>query len=660
MGCSRPGPEAGSPDASLSDAGSERMVRYRWLTSGVLSLGVVACGSDDSGGGGNQGPPDIIDIVADTSRDGLVVAEDPKDQEREDEWDATVGASFIANLDDDDNDGKRDCEDEIVNGPNDLLDLAPFKVTAWPTAPKDGEGVVRIDPEAAENVRIFRENPDGSTQLVLGSMGPCTSATDCSYTLEYRFPNADVVAGVSFRVEGRRFKGMPMASLEPQDDVKKLLWSGLLDLSYAVEKVGTGERYATKEVPDGFDKVRMRVAPWMMFGSLGLHDTLYSSEYYSPLVEGNTAAAQAANVGYTPYADTASQPGGWTDIWTEDFFQTGWTGFPGPNGTVQGMRIYNPRPWGRPPQNATPEVVKDYHPTRWIWGNPEKDRPASGLGPDKGAAEFYNPKQFQTGNTQDSHGNHDLVPPHKDYKMGRIYVGNKALASTMDFYTAQGVQGPPIVADTTWLAVEHVDEYFHFVPAKNALGWKLLVASPALMTKMLEDLKAKGHGAAVLHQGLPSGGGDFEKSVDETLADTQLSQWSQVADTKIQGHIDQMKAETGLTDADIIELPTWFEDLAVNEKVAWNVGTVNMRMLGNVADIAKPFGPDIGGSDPFEDYIRQQLEGPTNQLGSDGQGLKVFFTDNWVYHVSLGEVHCATNASAPAPFVDGFWWESGK
>ncbi|MBK8999667.1 MAG: hypothetical protein IPM35_28455 [Myxococcales bacterium] len=183
-------------------------------------MGVVACGSDDSGGGGNQGPPDIIDIVADTSRDGLVVAEDPKDQEREDEWDATVGASFIANLDDDDSDGKRDCEDEVVNGPNDLLDLAPFKVTAWPTAPKDGEGVVRIDQEAAENVRIFRENPDGSTQLVMGSMGPCTSAADCSYTLEYRFPNADVVAGVSFRVEGRRFKGLPMASLEPQDDVK--------------------------------------------------------------------------------------------------------------------------------------------------------------------------------------------------------------------------------------------------------------------------------------------------------------------------------------------------------------------------------------------------------------------------------------------------------
>jgi len=634
------------------------MIRARWLTSGIFTLSVVGCGSDSSGGGTTP-PPDIIDIVADSNRDGMVDAT-VGDNDNEEVWDATIGASFIANLDDDDGDGKRDCEDEVVNGPADLADMAVFKVTAWPDVPKDGEGVVRIDAESAESVRIFRENPDGTTVLVLGSKGPCTSAADCSYVLEYRLPNPDVVAGATFRIEGRRFKGMPMASLNPQDDAKKQLWNGYVDLTFAVEQGTTGKRYATKDVPDGLDKVKLRVAPWMMFGSLGFHDTLYSSEYYPPLVEGNNAASQAAKVGYTPYADTPDQPGGWKDIWTEDFFQTGWTGFPGPNGTVQGMRIFNPRPWGRPPQGSSPEVVKDYHPTRWIWGNPEKGRPPAALGPDRGAAEFYNPERFQSGNTQDSHGNHDLVPPHKDYKLGRIIHGNKVMADTVDFYTAQGVQGPPIVLDTTWLAVEHVDEFFHFVPAKTALGWKLLVASPALMTKMLEEMKAKGNGAAVLHQGLPSGGGDFEKSVDEALADTQLMQWSQVAEAKIQGHIDQLKAETGLTDADIIDMPTWFEDLGSNEKVAWNVGTVNMRMLGDVADIAKPFGPDIGGSDPFEVYIRSVLEGPTNQLGSQGQGLQVHFTDDWVYHVSLGEVHCATNASAAAPFAAGFWWESGK
>ncbi|MBK7580102.1 MAG: hypothetical protein IPI67_07830 [Myxococcales bacterium] len=633
------------------------MSRYRWLTSGVVGLGLVACGSDDPGGGGSPAQTDVLDIVADTNRDGVVNASDPKDQDREAEWDATVGASFIANLDDDDSDGKRDCEDEIVNGPADLLDLAVFKVTPWPSAPKDGEGVLRIDPEAAESVRIFRDNPDGTTKLVLGSMGACTSASDCSYALEYRFPNAEVVTGVTFRIEARRFKGMDMPTLSPADDGKKLLWTGFVDLTYAVEKAGTAERYATKEVPDGFDRVKLRVAPWVMFGSMGAHDVMYSSEASSALVEGNSTAAQAAGVAYTPYATSPQQPGGWQDIWTEDFFQTGWTAFPGPNGTVQGMRIYNARPWGRPPQNASAEVVEDYWPIHWIMGNPEQSRPPAAFGPDQGAAEFYNLSERQSGNTQDSHGNHDVVPPHKDYKLGRIIIGSKMKQTTQDFYAAQGVQGPPIVVDTTWLAVEHVDEFFHWVPAKTALGWKLLVASPALMTKMLEDMKAKGNGSGRLHQGA---GGNFEKTVDEALADTQLVQWSQTADAKIQGQIEIMKAETGITDAEIIEMPTWFEDLGVNEKVAWNPGMVNMRMLGNIADVAKPFGPDIGGKDPFEEDMLARIGSPASELGSDGLGLKIFFTDDWYYHEALGEVHCATNESAPAPFAPSFWWESGK
>ena len=115
----------------------------------------VWCG--DGGGGGPAAAPDIIGIVADANRDGVV--DEKTDQERENEWDMKVGASFIANLDDDDMDGKRDCEDEVINGPADLADLALFRVSAWPTAAADAEGVVSIDPEAAESVRIFRDNP---------------------------------------------------------------------------------------------------------------------------------------------------------------------------------------------------------------------------------------------------------------------------------------------------------------------------------------------------------------------------------------------------------------------------------------------------------------------------------------------------------------------
>jgi protein-arginine deiminase len=178
------------------------------------------------------------------------------------------------------------------------------------------------------------------------------------------------------------------------------------------------------------------------------------------------------------------------------------------------------------------------------------------------------------------------------------------------------------------------------------------------MLSMLEQMKAAGNGSAELHSGK---GGFFEQTVDEALTDPDLASWSQKSEVKIQGHIDTMKAETGITDAEIIQIPTWFEDLAVNELVAWNPGMVNMRMLGNVADIPKPFGPQISGQDPFEADLLARLGGPESQLGSDGQGLKIVFTDGWYYHAALGEVHCGTNASSPAPFVDAFkWWESGR
>lgn len=628
----------------------------KFLPIGVTVLGVAGCGGGDSGGGGTP-PKDIIVIAADSNRDGVVTDADlehPGDQ-----WDKTIGAIFIANLDDDDSDKVRDCDDEKINSDTDLADLATVVVAGWPTVEAVAVGVVKIDAESAESVRVFKKGLDGSTSLVLGSIGPCAAAADCTYKLDHQLTNEEVKAGVTFYIEARRFVGQPLASLEPYDDqTKKMAWTGFVDLTYQVEKPGVGV-YSTPEVPDGVDKLKLRVAPWVLLGGLGPHDTLYSSTSSSQLVAGNEIAAEAAGHGYHQIPGSYKTAGGWGDWWTEDIFQTGWTGMPGENGTVRGMRIFNARPWGRAPfSSPTPAQNIEYAPINWIVGNAEAGREPGVLGPDVGGAEFYSLAQKGKGGTQDSHGNHDLIPPHDGYPLGRIYLGHKAYASTREFYNAQSAQGPILETDTTWLAVEHVDEYFHFVPASTPRGWKLLVASPSLMTQKLQELKAQGHGALVLHQGK---GAPWEMSIDQALADTELNQWSQLADVKIQGHIEQMKQATGITDAEIIELPTWFEDFGGNvEKVAWNPGTVNMRMMGNVADIAKPWGPLINGKDPFETYHEEELGTPKHQLGSDGQGLKVFFTNNWSYHAAMGEVHCATNQSAPAPFDKNLWWENVK
>ena len=214
------------------------MVRFRWLYPSVITLGVVACGSD-SGGGGPAAAPDIIDIVADANRDGVV---DDKNGPGARERMGHDGGRVVHRQPRRRRHGRqarlRGRDHQRTSRPRSTSRV--FQVSAWPTAPADAEGVVSIDPEAAESVRIFRDNPDGTQSLVLGSMGPCTSAADCTYALEYRFPQAEVVTGVTFRIEGRRFKGMPMPSLNPQDDGKKSLWTGVVDVAYSVAKVGHG------------------------------------------------------------------------------------------------------------------------------------------------------------------------------------------------------------------------------------------------------------------------------------------------------------------------------------------------------------------------------------------------------------------------------------
>jgi protein-arginine deiminase len=194
------------------------------------------------------------------------------------------------------------------------------------------------------------------------------------------------------------------------------------------------------------------------------------------------------------------------------------------------------------------------------------------------------------------------------------------------------------------------------VPANNALGWKLLVASPKLMLDMLQELQDAGHGELELHSGK---GGVFEKTIDAILADEDLLEWSQAAGVKVDDHVATLKTETGVTDADIIYIPTFFEDLG-DGKVAWNPGMVNMRLMGRVASIPKPFGPKIDAKDPFEKDLEERLGTPASGLGKDGQGLQVFFTDDWLYHANLGEVHCGTNEASNPPTEGGNWWESGK
>jgi protein-arginine deiminase len=674
---------------SSSGAAPPRLTRGRWLVALVAlsSLAVVACdggGSVGTGGTGNTGqggggqggggsPPTgaVVDLVVDANRDGVANL-DGSDEAGEDAFSATAGASFLANLDDDDGDEIRDADDEAVNGAEDEKDLAPILVRAWPDAPDGATGTLTLTSNQVDAVRIWKKNADASWSLVLGATG-CHNVNEIPWTAEEQLPctpqptaalsTDELRAGVTLGIEARNFRMGDGASD----------WDGMVNVALAVVDAD-GAPVSSDQNPTGTDTVALKVAPWMLHGNLSVFDRVHFMDWEGSSNEQpftDDMIDYANEHGMTPVAYD-----NWQDQWTQDWLQTGFTAIPGPNGTVQGMQIANARPWGRAGTLAS-------LPANWLRNNY--------LGPGFGVLETYASTMTPcTSNSQcdsnqcysssdtcappgdsyDSHGNHDLIPPYENgtssYPYGRIAIGSGVIKETRDFYDAQGPQSPYFQVDTSWLIVGHIDETLSYAPANTPRGWKLLVGDPTLARQRLEALTAAGHGAAIIAEGqmrYNSSGMviSAEKTIDEVLADVELMQWAQEAQAEIDGQLDDFIGEVGLANDEIIPMPFLFEEECYGAnycvKVSWDPGTVNMLVMGDSMAIPDPFGPVINGEDDFKAYLLAELGTAKNGLGSDGQGMDISFIDNWYgYHILLGEVHCGSNPEGP-PNPSWKWWE---
>jgi len=595
----------------------------------LLTTLASGCGDDETtGGGGGTGPATptpIVDLAADTNRDGYVWPEDATEQAGEDQFSADSGASFLANIDDDDGDGVRDCDDAIVNvtanNTRDEWDLVRVLVTPWPDVPEGALGVLALDLESVPWVRVHRRQADGSWAQVLGDG-----------VADHQLTAADIAAGVELGIEGRTLVGV--------GDAAAAGWDGLIELSLHVD-AADGARILTEDNPDdGVDWVQLRVAPWQMFGNHHTYDTVYSSK--SSAIFYYTIEDIVSGLGLSMVGIPGGGPSGWADQWTEDWFLTGFTAIPTADGNVHGMTVALPRPYS---YGGLPlDWLEEHH-----------------FGIDQAVQQVY--LQHGSGGTHDSGGNHELIPPYENgeasFPIGRIIYGHPpgVLDETEAFYTAQGVQGPALTADTNWLAVGHIDEVFTYVPADTDRGWKLLAAAPALCTQMMEQWQTDGHGATEMFIGKQaSGGGAAAVSIDELLADTDFATWNQFAQAQMDDMVDQMVSEIGLTPDEIIELPFWFEDVGGMAMLAYHPGTINAMIHGDQYFSADPFGPLIDGADGFKTDLEARIATATHQLGSDGQGLTIHYIDDWdTYHILMGEVHCGTNQEGP-PQLDA-WWE---
>lgn len=562
----------------------------------------------------------LVDIRADVNRDGIVDLANPADDDGEDTWDGRHGAVFLANIDDDTARCPKtgtdmqlplchDAADEIVNGSDDELDLAPLKIAAWANAPQGTSGRVRVNPSGV--TRLFRKSAAGYEVF-----------DDFTAVLS----TDDVRAGVDL-------------SIEAKDIIRDFdVWDGYVTVSLTVT---TPEKQVT-------DSVKLRVSPVMLFDHLTAPETSYVTRFPgdpdSTTFVGSLRTLLNQTPERAPLVEIPEQ-----DLWTEDFFETGFATMPSAGGKQHVMRVAfrspGVRQGGQSPLRTAGKVVF----TRF-------------RGKDSAGAQAFTLQQDRNAETLNSWGNTETIPPFtaggETFPMGRILRGSVASFAPDPVMTklleSQAVQ-PPIYIDTSWLLVAHVDETISFLKAPNPRGWVLLLNDPTLARKMLQEEVDKGNGGVQMFIGKSWYDDNYNPypataTIAQVLADTNVMAESARSAVEVDAQLQILKAATGLRDDEIIHVP-FLHKSEYGASVAYQPGFVNGYVAGDKDFIAPdPFGPVIGGKDIFKADFEQKLA---------AIGYTVRWLDDWdLYHVNLGEVHCATNAARKIPETK--WWEGGR
>ncbi|MEZ4429347.1 MAG: protein-arginine deiminase family protein, partial [Nannocystaceae bacterium] len=163
----------------------------------------------------------------------------------------------------------------------------------------------------------------------------------------------------------------------------------------------------------------------------------------------------------------------------------------------------------------------------------------------------------------DSFGNLEISPPVTvdgvEYPFGRVYFGRDAQegidAEFADFLISQEIQAP-FEVDSTWLCVGHVDEWMSWVPDKTApRGFRFLYSDVDMAYALLEGLDQ--------NLPLPRFGADHGyPTVGSIVDDNALRAYNEdIRDDYLLPMRARMKSELGLSEEEIIGVPSIFEEL---------------------------------------------------------------------------------------------------
>lgn len=222
-------------------------------------------------------------IFGDSNRDGKVDQADVADRNRW-SWQGP-GAFLLANLDDDDGDGRADCLDQVVNGPEDEMDLARLKIQVDSRWLQPGHQLQVAS--SSERVRLFQRH--GSDWLPIE--GPLQDPT----------PEMELAIEATSFADAR--------------------WDGQVQLTLQVLDE-TGKELAQ-------DQARMRVAPFVLLPNTAETQEVYASTGH-PNYPNSTFLEQLQAITQERGAKlTVHQTQSWKEMWMQDTMEVGYTQLPG-------------------------------------------------------------------------------------------------------------------------------------------------------------------------------------------------------------------------------------------------------------------------------------------------------------------------------------------